>query len=59
MTINILTKIYNDWLDNQKIDDKGSATALLFGYPLNDYQQRWIKKFIQIWNKIERGNYDN
>ena len=59
MTINLLTKIYNDWLDNQKIDDKGSAMALLVGYPLNDYQQRWIKKFIQIWNKIERGNYDN
>jgi len=59
MTINLLTKIYNDWLDNQKIDDKGSATALLVGYPLNDYQQRWIKKFIQIWNKIESGNYDN
>lgn len=55
MTINLLTKIYNDWLDNQKIDDKGSATALLVGYPLNDYQQKWIKKFIRVWNKIQRG----
>jgi len=53
MTINLLVKIYNDWLDKEKIEDRASADALLMGYPLNDYQKKWVEKFIRVWDLVE------
>ena len=45
-----LVEVYNRWLDNNDIKDRGSASEILFGYePLTDYQKEWLKRFIDVW----------
>ena len=41
--ITTLVEVYNRWLDNNDIKDRGSASEILFGYePLTDYQKEWL-----------------
>jgi hypothetical protein len=43
-----LSTIYNDWLDKEKITDRGSADEIYFGYPnLTESQKTWLANFIE------------
>lgn len=54
MTINLLIKLYDNWIEKNNITEFCSADELLFSdqikYP---YQSYWLKRFINIWNKCE------
>ena len=52
--LNQLSKIYNNWLDEQKITDRASADELYFGHPnLTDEQKNWLRLFIETWEQGE------
>ena len=54
MTIDLLTKIYKKWGEDNDIEDIGSADGeLMWNSNLNDKQTNWLEKFIKIWNKME------
>lgn len=56
--LNQLSTIYNDWLDDQKIDDRASADELYFGHPnLTDKQKTWLSNFIEAWEQAEDFQY--
>jgi len=63
MTIDILTKIYNQWGNQNKINNLGSADEELMWRPnLTEKQSKWLEKFIKIWDKLqnqERIKYEN
>ena len=49
-----LVEIYNRWLDNNDIKDRGSADEVLFAYePLSEGQRDWLKRFIDIWDEAQ------
>ena len=49
-----LVEIYNRWLDNNDIKDRGSADEVLFAYePLTEGQRDWLKRFIDIWEEAQ------
>ena len=54
MTINLLIKLYDNWIEKNNIKEFCSADELLFSdqikYP---YQSYWLKRFINVWNKCE------
>jgi len=59
MTINLLTKIYESWIDKNNIDEFLSADELLIsGEIQNDEQRDWLKRFINIWNKCEDLSFE-
>jgi hypothetical protein len=52
--LNQLSTVYNNWLDEQKIEDRASADELYFGHPnLNDKQKNWLSNFIVAWEQGE------
>ena len=56
--LNQLSTIYNDWLDDQKIDDRASADELYFGHPnLTESQKTWLANFIETWEQAEDFQY--
>ena len=41
--ISTLVEVYNRWLENNDIKERGSADEILFGYePLTDYQEHGL-----------------
>ena len=56
--LNQLSTIYNDWLDKEKITDRGSADEIYFGYPnLTENQKTWLANFIETWEQAEDFQY--
>tara|TARA_R100000773_G_C4198007_1_gene101445 strand:- start:246 stop:425 length:180 start_codon:yes stop_codon:yes gene_type:complete len=54
MTIDLLTKIYKKWGEDNDIKNIGSADEeLMWNSNLNDKQTNWLEKFIKIWDKLE------
>ena len=51
--LNQLSTIYNDWLDDQKINDRASADELYICHNLTDVQKNWLKLFIEVWDQAE------
>ena len=56
MTINLLTKIYTNWTKKNKLP-YGCADELhyelLDNYETNKHQIKWLKRFINLWEKVE------
>ena len=56
--LNQLSTIYNDWLDKEKITDRGSADEIYFGYPnLTESQKTLLANFIETWEQAEDFQY--
>ena len=56
--LNQLSTMYNDWLDQQKIEDRTSADEIYFGYPnLTESQKTWLANFIETWEHAEDFQY--
>ena len=54
MTIDLLTKIYIDWCEQQNFEEVLSADDMLWSDEIvNDYQSEWLKRFSKIWDKCE------
>ena len=54
MTINLLIKLYDNWIEKNNIKEFCSADELLFSDEIkHQYQSYWLKRFINIWNKCE------
>lgn len=54
MTINLLNKIYIAWCDREKFDEILSADEMILsGQVKRPYQSYWLRRFIEIWNKVE------
>ncbi len=60
MTINLLNKLYIAWCKKEKFDEFLSADEMLLsGQIKNSYQSYWLRRFFELWNKLEdRGNND-
>ena len=59
MTINLLTKIYIEWCKKQKFDEFLSADEMLLsGQIKNSYQSYWLRRFFELWNKLEDRRYE-
>jgi hypothetical protein len=55
MTIDLLTKIYKKWGEDNDIENLGSADEeLMWNSNLNDKQTNWLEKFIKIWDQFEK-----
>jgi len=56
MTINLLTKVYNNWLSKNKFSE-GCAEDLYYqlldNLDKNIPQRKWLKRFINLWEKVE------
>tara|TARA_R100001594_G_scaffold82110_1_gene116576 strand:+ start:378 stop:665 length:288 start_codon:yes stop_codon:yes gene_type:complete len=48
---NQLTRILNDWCDNQGLN-RWSADDLLASKELNDDQEEWLTKWVAAWNGL-------
>ena len=56
--LNQLSTMYNDWLDQQKIEDRTSADELYFGNQnLTGKQKTWLANFIETWEHAEDFQY--
>jgi len=54
MTINLLNKIYDNWIEKNNINEFCSADELMYSDEIKTYEQReWLKRFIHVWNKCE------
>ena len=54
MTINLLIKLYDNWIEKNNITEFCSADELLFSDEIkHPYQSYWLKRFINVWNKCE------
>ena len=54
MTIDLLSKIYNQWGKKNNIYPLYSADEELIGNSkLTTKQQLWLERFIDVWNKLE------
>ena len=54
MTIDLLNKIYESWINKNEINEYCSADELLWSDEIKTDEQRdWLKRFIDIWNKVE------
>ena len=54
MTINLLNKIYIAWCKKEKFDEILSADEMLLsGQVQMLYQSYWLRRFIEIWNRVE------
>ena len=54
MTINLLTKIYIAWCKREKFNEVLSADEMLWSEEVQmPYQSYWLKRFIEIWNRVE------
>ena len=54
-----LVEIYNRWLDNNDIKDRGSADEVLFAYePLSEGQRDWLKRFCDLWDTAQDHEYE-
>jgi hypothetical protein len=57
--ISTLVEVYNRWLENNDIKERGSADEILFGYePLTDYQRAWLRRFIDVWEVAQDHEYE-
>ncbi len=57
-TYNTLSKLYQRWLQRNKLNPLISADDLLYDHrggnvTLSNIQEKWIRKFINVWNKAE------
>ena len=54
MTIDLLNKIYWEWINKNEINEFCSADELLWSDEIKtDEQREWLRRFIDIWNKVE------
>ena len=54
MTINLLNKMYIAWCKKEKFDEILSADEMLLsGQVKSVYQSYWLRRFIEIWNRVE------
>ena len=54
MTINLLNKMYIAWCKKEKFDEILSADEMLLsGQVQMPYQSYWLRRFIEIWNRVE------
>ena len=54
MTINLLNKIYIAWCKKEKFDEFLSADEMLLsGQVKFVYQSYWLRRFFEIWNRVE------
>ena len=54
MTIDLLNKIYESWINKNEIKEFCSADELLWSDEIKTDEQRdWLRRFIHIWNKVE------
>jgi len=59
MTINLLNKVYDSWIENNNINEFCSAEELMYSDEIKtDEQKEWLKRFIHIWNKCEDLSYE-
>ena len=59
MTIDLLTKIYIKWCKNKKFNEFLSADEMLLsGQIKNSYQSYWLRRFFELWNKLEDRRYE-
>jgi hypothetical protein len=57
-----LTKLYNRWLLRNKYNPLISADDLLYDHyggeiTLTNIQEKWIRKFINVWEKAEEHEF--
>ena len=62
----VLTKLYDRWLFRNKFNPLISADDLLYDHhcgnvTLSNIQEKWIRKFINVWEKAEdyRNRYND
>ena len=54
MTINLLNKLYTAWCEREQFDEILSADEMLLsGQVQMPYQCYWLRRFIEIWNRVE------
>ena len=58
-----LTKLYNRWLLRNKYNPLISAEDLLYDHhcgniSLTNIQEKWIRKFINVWERAECHEFD-
>ena len=54
MTINLLNKMYIAWCKKEKFDEILSADEMLLsGQVQMPYQSYWLRRFTEIWNRVE------
>ena len=54
MTINLLNKLYIAWCKREQFDEILSADEMLLsGQVQMPYQCYWLRRFIEIWNRVE------
>jgi hypothetical protein len=54
MTINLLNKIYIAWCKREQFDEILSADEMLWSEEVQmPYQSYWLRRFIEIWNRVE------
>ena len=54
MTINLLYKMYIAWCKKEKFDEILSADEMLLsGQVQMPYQSYCLRRFIEIWNRVE------
>ena len=52
--INLLNKMYIAWCKKEKFDEILSADEMLLsGQVQMPYQSYWLRRFIEIWNRVE------
>ena len=59
----VLTKLYDRWLFRNKFNPLTSADDLLYDHhcgnvTLTNIQEKWIRKFINVWEKAEWHELD-
>ena len=62
-TYNTLTKLYQRWLQRNKLNPLISADDLLYDHhcgniTLSNIQEKWIRKFINVWSKAEDREFE-
>ena len=54
MTIDLLNKIYESWINKNEINEFCSEEVLLWSdESKTDEQREWLRRFIDIWDKVE------
>ena len=62
-TYNTLTKLYQRWIQRNKLNPLISADDLLYDHrggnvTLSNIQEKWIRKFVNVWWKAEEHEFE-
>tara|TARA_Y100000593_G_C4111326_1_gene238085 strand:- start:50 stop:439 length:390 start_codon:yes stop_codon:yes gene_type:complete len=62
-TYNTLSKLYQRWLQRNKLNPLISADDLLYDHhcgniTLSNIQETWVRKFINVWSKAEDREFE-